>query len=243
MSSSSARDIILERIRKALTRDPGQHVAAANHSRDEARKFASNADPQGADTTVLSDQFEAELAAVGGLFYRASNAAAACDCVLRIAAAHNAQKVIGWDVRLIEELDLAARLGTAGVDFFPENAYALPADFQVATVADIGITSVDYALAETGTLVLRSGAGRARSVSLLPPVHIALLKPDQIVPGLDQLFPMLARDQLVGRLDSALTFITGPSRTADIELTLVVGVHGPQELHVILLDAPAEKGD
>ncbi|HYV03597.1 MAG TPA: lactate utilization protein, partial [Blastocatellia bacterium] len=136
-----------------------------------------------------------------------------------------------------------ARLGTAGVDFFPENAYALPADFQVATVADIGITSVDYALAETGTLVLRSGAGRARSVSLLPPVHIALLKPDQIVPGLDQLFPMLARDQLVGRLDSALTFITGPSRTADIELTLVVGVHGPQELHVILLDAPAEKGD
>lgn len=69
----------------------------------------------------------------------------------------------------------------------------------------------------------------------------ALLKPHQIISGLDDLFPLLAwdREQSGGSLDSAVALITGPSRTADIELTLVVGVHGPQELHVILFDEQA----
>ena len=79
---------------------------------------------------------------------------------------------------------------------------------------------------------------QARSASLLPHIHIALVMPDQFVSGLDDLFPLLRFDLRVHnrKLCSAVTFITGPSRTADIELTLVVGVHGPQELHVILLD-------
>jgi L-lactate dehydrogenase complex protein LldG len=72
---------------------------------------------------------------------------------------------------------------------------------------------------------------------LLPPLHVALVKPEQIIAGLDDLFPLMRyADEAANReLTSAVTFITGPSRTADIELTLVVGVHGPQELHVIVL--------
>jgi L-lactate dehydrogenase complex protein LldG len=84
--------------------------------------------------------------------------------------------------------------------------------------------------------VLLARKGQARSISLLPPVHIAVVKPEQLLSGLSDLFPLL-RGEAEGRdLSSAITFITGPSRTADIELTLVVGVHGPQQLHVVLLD-------
>ena len=106
-----------------------------------------------------------------------------------------------------------------------------------AAAAGIGVSGIDYALADTGTLVLLTGRGRARSISLLPAVHIALIRPEQIISGLDDLFSLLREERGLasGALSSAITFITGPSRTADIELTLVVGVHGPQELHAVLL--------
>jgi L-lactate dehydrogenase complex protein LldG len=71
----------------------------------------------------------------------------------------------------------------------------------------------------------------------LPPVHVAIVRPQQILPGLSDLFPLLQGESNgLRNLSSAITFITGPSRTADIELKLVVGVHGPQELHVLMLD-------
>jgi L-lactate dehydrogenase complex protein LldG len=104
-----------------------------------------------------------------------------------------------------------------------------------AASADIGLTGVDYGLAETGSLVLLARAGQPRSISLLPPVHIALIKPQQIIRGFDELFFELNRDFEATGLKSAVTFITGPSRTADIELKLVVGVHGPQQLHAVLI--------
>jgi L-lactate dehydrogenase complex protein LldG len=107
---------------------------------------------------------------------------------------------------------------------------------QEAAGADIGVSGVDYALADTGTLVLVARNGQPRSVSLLPPVHIAVVRPEQVLSGLSDLFPILRSEAAGGDLSSAITFITGPSRTADIELTLVVGVHGPQQLHVVLLE-------
>jgi L-lactate dehydrogenase complex protein LldG len=100
--------------------------------------------------------------------------------------------------------------------------------------ADLGISGVDYAVADTGSLVLVTAPGRARSISLLAPIHIAIVKPNQLLASLNELFPVLRRQSR--ELPSAITFITGPSRTADIEMTLVVGVHGPQQLHVVLLD-------
>lgn len=96
---------------------------------------------------------------------------------------------------------------------------------------DVGITSAQAGIAETGTLVLDSSQERNRLVSLVPPVHIAILDASKIFLTLGETLAALEN----GRgLSPAITFITGPSRTADIELTLTLGVHGPQELYVII---------
>ena len=103
--------------------------------------------------------------------------------------------------------------------------------------AEMGITGVDYGLADTGTLVMMAGADQDRLSSLLPPIHVAFLQPDRILTGLDALMVRLMLDKEEGdTIHSCITFITGPSRTADIEMTLVRGIHGPKEMYVILLD-------
>ena len=95
----------------------------------------------------------------------------------------------------------------------------------------MGVSCVQAAIAETGTLVLCSTSERHRLVSLVPPVHLALVREGDLVPDLDAAMEHLSS----AGPPPLVSFITGPSRTADIELTLVVGVHGPEELHVILL--------
>ena len=99
--------------------------------------------------------------------------------------------------------------------------------------ADVGISGVDHLLAETGSLVVLSRPDQPRSLSLLPPVHIVVAEVGQIVPDLFDLFARL------DGLPSCLTLITGPSKTGDIELRLVTGVHGPGEVHVVLVVGPA----
>jgi L-lactate dehydrogenase complex protein LldG len=88
-------------------------------------------------------------------------------------------------------------------------------------------------LADTGTLVLCSSPGDHRLDSLLPPLHIALLRARDILPDLPALFDRLAAERSF-EAHSAITFVRGPSRTADIELTLTVGVHGPEKVRVIV---------
>lgn len=97
--------------------------------------------------------------------------------------------------------------------------------------SDVGITNAQAGIAETGTLVLDSSVERNRLVSLVPPVHIAILDASRIYQTLGE---MLSALQSGEEISPAITFITGPSRTADIELTLAIGVHGPQELYVII---------
>lgn len=95
--------------------------------------------------------------------------------------------------------------------------------------AEVGVTGADYALAESGTLVLLAGPHRPRAGSLLPPVHVAVLWEDHI---LADLFDLVRR---LGSLPPALVLSTGPSRSADIEMSLAVGVHGPGTVHVVLV--------
>ena len=96
-----------------------------------------------------------------------------------------------------------------------------------------GITSADYALADTGSLVIFAKSNESRLLSLLPPCHIAVIDSSRIVPSLDD---VLRLRPLPGDDSSAMIIITGPSRTADIEMRLVRGVHGPGEIHVIIID-------
>jgi len=107
----------------------------------------------------------------------------------------------------------------------------------------VGVTSANYALADTGTLVLLSGGEQHRLISLLPPVHVCILEPARILPGLSRLLTHV-RKQFYSRErpSQALTCITGPSRTADIEQTITMGVHGPKSLHVLIY-SPADGAD
>ncbi len=105
---------------------------------------------------------------------------------------------------------------------------------QACAAADIGITSVDYALAATGSFVMLSSQNEARLISLLPPIHIAIFPRSLILANLDELLSILPRpaDQT-----SSMVLITGPSRTADIEQILVRGVHGPGEVYAVIVEA------
>lgn len=127
---------------------------------------------------------------------------------------------------LIRQLNLLAELRQAGFNARPwdeltlDDAYAL----------DCGLTDVWAAVAEVGGLVMRSSAEHGRALSLIPPLHIAIVEPKNIVPDLVDLFQMIPRDQ-----NDRMVIITGPSKTADIEMNLVTGVHGPGAVQLFIL--------
>lgn len=101
--------------------------------------------------------------------------------------------------------------------------------------ADVGITSADYALAETGTLVMLASPAEARLISLLPPVHVAVFPRSRMLANLDELLTVLPNP---AEQTSSMVLITGPSRTADIEQILVRGVHGPGEIYAVMVESP-----
>ncbi len=102
----------------------------------------------------------------------------------------------------------------------------------LCATAAVGITGADYALADTGTLVLLSSQLEARMISLLPPVYIAIVERQRLLTSLDELLTVLPRP---AEQTSSMVLVTGPSRTADIEQILVRGVHGPGEIHVVVV--------
>lgn len=104
--------------------------------------------------------------------------------------------------------------------------------------ADVGISGVDYLVAETGSVALLARPSEPRSLSLLPPVHIAVADRAQVVPDLFDLFTRLGASEESAEplvMPSCVSLITGPSKTGDIELRLVTGVHGPGEIHVVII--------
>ena len=103
--------------------------------------------------------------------------------------------------------------------------------------AFVGITAADYCIAETATLTMKTRPGQPRCVSLLPSIHIAVIRLEQILSNLNELYTLLKwnpAEQAEG-ITRCMTFITGPSKTADIEATLVHGAHGPRELYIVVL--------
>lgn len=100
----------------------------------------------------------------------------------------------------------------------------------------VGITGCFCAIAETGTLMLASGPNTAATTSLLPETHIAVVSASRIVPGMEEGFALLRAEQ-GNELPRAVNFVSGPSRTGDIEQTIVLGAHGPYRVHLLLISA------
>jgi L-lactate dehydrogenase complex protein LldG len=161
------------------------------------------------------------------------------------------KSVVCWKHALIERLNLAEGLESLKVPvYFAEGGDADgPKDVSPDTrkqfrqhVIDsyIGLTSADFCMADTATLVMRTRPGQARSVSLVPSIHIAVIGIDQLVGNLKELVALLKWDsghQTEG-LTNCMTFISGPSKTADIEATMVHGAHGPREVYIYVITGP-----
>ena len=101
----------------------------------------------------------------------------------------------------------------------------------------IGVTSADFCMADTATLVMRARPGQARSVSLVPSIHIAVIELDQIIADLKELHALLIKEMEEEKegLTNCMTYISGPSKTADVEATMVHGAHGPREVYVYVI--------
>jgi L-lactate dehydrogenase complex protein LldG len=128
-----------------------------------------------------------------------------------------------WDTPLLADLGLASQLEKLGVEIVPAGD-----DKHLLATCDLGVTQADFALAETGTIGLLSSPAKPRAISLLPRVHLAIVRPEDFRPDLTQVF-------VEARQSGYLVLITGPSRTADIELTVTLGVHGPRSLDIWVL--------
>jgi len=136
--------------------------------------------------------------------------------------AESVRCAVRWNTPRLRQLDETLR--TLGVEIIPHDA-----DKHTLAQADLGITEADFILPETGTIGLLSSPDKPRSVSLLPRVHLVLASRDALRADLHDVF---AR----AKSHNYLVFITGPSRTADIEMVLTIGVHGPQSYHLWILD-------
>jgi L-lactate dehydrogenase complex protein LldG len=197
----------------------------------------------------LLPKFEAELTKVAGIAHRAANRQGLEEILQTILSHANASSVVLSRNPLLAELNLELWLRASGqaISVWPiaggrDSAGAGDASlraFADATLASsVGITGVEFALAETGSLVVTSWTEGAQLVSLAPPVHVALYRRDQLVASLDEVLERLAVVSHPGQAlpDRSVVFITGTSRTADIEQILIRGVHGPGELHAILVE-------
>jgi L-lactate dehydrogenase complex protein LldG len=177
-------------------------------------------------------RFLQELEAVGGHGKRVESLAEAHEYVLSLARERGAKSLVRWDVAELEGVD--APLGEAGVEVIvardPEDSRSF---MESAASAEIGLSTAEWAIAETGSLVLTSGPGKARSVTLLPPTYVAVVKSDRVLGTVPEAIERYAE---AGDLPANVVFHTGPSRSGDIEMEIFVGMHGPGDVHVILID-------
>ena len=263
----SGRERMLERIRQALGHpsQPSRSAfeAALGLSTPADSRLEGVLPPIPPEDLV--PKFEDELRKVGGVCHRVSTPTEVEDVVRTILSASGTASVVLSRNPLLRELGLAERLRRLGlpVGVFPSPRPESPpsqaqdappgsglaatwAESQAAEhafreqcfAAAVGITGVDFALAESGSLVLTSATEGSQLVSLAPPTHIALYRRRQVVPFLEDVLDGLApaRRADVASDGRSIVFVTGPSRTADIEQILIRGVHGPREVHAVLVE-------
>lgn len=180
----------------------------------------------------------AEWRGVGGDGSRVSGREAARAYLSDFFRRHAIQSVLRWRHPLLERLGIDEVLTEAGATVTGwEQLEREPPErrWPQAFAPQLGITSVDWAVAETGSMALCARPGQGRVVSLLPPRYLAIVEPDQIVPDLFDLFEQLEVEK--SALPSNIVLVTGPSKTGDIELKLTTGVHGPGEVHLLVVES------
>ena len=158
------------------------------------------------------------------------------------------KSVVQWDHPMVRALDLESALKTLDVPVYTaafdgsETSDDLKASKrnlirEQVTASYIGVTSADFCLADTATLVMRSRPAEARSVSLLPSIHVAVIKKEQILSDMKELYALLKYDPGTrgNGLPHHMVMVSGPSKTADIELVMVHGAHGPRALYLYVI--------
>lgn len=213
---TGAREEILGKLREALGREAGEAVPPLPPT---ARVGARAAGPADAEIELLC----AEIRKLSGVTQRLAGPAALGLALAELVQAEGVRKAALWTTPQLQAWGVGKTLEGLGVTLVPAQA----GNREVAE-CELGVTGVEGALPETGTLVLGSSPERPRVVSLLPRVHLAILTPAALRADLHQAFADM-------RSDPYSVLVTGPSRTADIELTLTLGVHGPKSLYVWLL--------
>jgi L-lactate dehydrogenase complex protein LldG len=210
-SHTDARTVIFASIRENLAKSASFEV---HHERSTISSAIVTSPP-----TDLLETFKESLELVGGRYAFAENEDQAAAHLRTIVGDLSATGIIVSDSELVHRIVNAADID-AIQDASRDELFA----------SDVGITSAQWAIAETGTLVLESGTEQHRLVSLVPPVHVCVVNASSIRQSMGEILELVDPDA-----NPAITFVTGASRTSDIELTLAIGVHGPSELHVIVI--------
>jgi len=181
---------------------------------------------------ALYDTFAANATIMGAEVYRVAGPREARDLITRLIRGVQAARVAVAPAPLLAELDVVGAVGAAGAGLTTGSAR------EQAESADLGITACERVIAETGTLVQEATALDRRLVGMLPPVHLAVVP----ATGLTKSWRELLAELAGGDLPGYLAFISGPSRTADIERVLTIGVHGPGRLLVVVVDQEGGEG-
>lgn len=178
--------------------------------------------------------FKANLEALTGKVAIVNNGVEATNQIKLWLKVLNAKTAIVWDHPELRKHIEFSRLGVKTELWNSDKSRQEL--IEIAEQADAGITWVNYAIGYTGTVALFNGANTGRSVSLLPPTHIAVMHKSDIVPTMSTVMRHLVEQRGQGKLPSVVDFITGPSRTSDIEMDLSIGVHGPFRMWAVVID-------
>ena len=237
----------IKQVTKALGRSqiipPEESYATAIF--ENKSSASANAEQAVADAELLSANLMKEMAksseTAGWKIHRTDNLEEAAELVVGICKDHKARFVLRSSHDVLTDIPLDAALSISGINVevtkhsSGSSIQQIQKSKSAAFSADVGVTGVDYAIAETGTVVLHPRAGVSRLLSLAPPTYIAVLRQGDVLPSLDELFAIQRDDFLKGELEGSMNLISGPSKTADIEGTTVTGIHGPLEVHLIIV--------